>query len=368
LWRRVAIGLGVCLALASAARAEVTVSDFGKTAGGVAVKQFTVKNASGNVVKVISYGAAIQEWQAADKNGRMADVVFGFDNIGGYESAANAFFGATAGRVANRIADAKFTLDGKTYQLAANDGPNTLHGGLRGFDKVVWEGKPTPGGNGVEFTYTSPDGEEGYPGKLDTKVTYTLSDKNELRIEFEARTDKATPVNLANHSYFNLAGHGAPTINDHELKLYANSYTPVNDTLIPTGEIVPVANTVFDFRDFHRIGERVEQLNDKPGKGYDHNFVLNNQNGSLALAAEIREPNSGRKLSVFTTEPGIQFYGGNFLTGAEGKGGKKYAHRSGFCVETQHYPDSINQPKFPSVVLKPGDVYKHTCVYQITAE
>jgi aldose 1-epimerase len=288
--------------------------------------------------------------------------------VAGYESAANAYFGATVGRFANRIANAKFTLDGKTYQLAANDGPNTLHGGRRGLDKVVWEGKPTPNGNGVEFTYSSPDGEEGFPGKLDIKVTYTLSDKNELRIEFEATTDKATPVNLANHSYFNLAGHGAPTINDHEVKLYANSYTPVDATLIPTGEIAPVANTVFDFRDFHAIGERVGQLDDKPGKGYDHNYVLNNQNGSLALAAEVREPRSGRKLSVFTTEPGIQFYGGNFLTGAQGKGGKTYAHRSGFCLETQHYPDSINQPKFPSVVLKPGNTYKHTCIYQITAQ
>jgi aldose 1-epimerase len=301
----------------------------------------------------------------------MADVLFGFDNIAGYESPANGYFGCTAGRVANRIAGGQFTLEGKSYTLAKNDGPNMLHGGAtRSLDKVVWEGKPvkTATGEGVEFTYTSPDGEEGFPGNLAMKVTYTLSDKNEIRIDYEATTDKATPVNLTNHAYFNLSGHGAATINDHELLILADRYTPVNDVLIPTGDLAPVAGTVFDFRDFHRIGERVEQLNDKPGKGYDHNFVLNNQNGTLALAAQVREPRSGRVLSVFTTEPGIQFYGGNFLNGAKGKGGKTYAHRSGLCLETQHYPNSINEPKFPSTVLRPGQKYTHTCVYQITVQ
>jgi aldose 1-epimerase len=368
-WRRGALCALLSAALAATAKAEVTVSDFGKTADGTPVKQFTIKNARGVIVKLISRGATLQEWHTPDRNGQMADVLFGFDNIAGYESPANGYFGCTTGRVANRIAGGKFTVDGKEYTLAKNDGPNTLHGGVtRSLDKVVWEGKPTAAGNGVEFTYSSPDLEEGFPGKLDMKVTYTLSDRNEIRIDYEATTDKATPVNLTNHAYFNLAGHGAPTINDHELKLYADRYTPVDNVLIPTGQIVPVAGTVFDFREFHRIGERVDRLNNEPGKGYDHNYVLNNQDGDLALAAEVREPRSGRKLSVFTTEPGIQFYGGNFLNGATGKGGKTYAHRSGFCLETQHYPNSVNQQNFPSTVLKPGDTYTHTCVYQITAQ
>jgi aldose 1-epimerase len=220
----------------------------------------------------------------------------------------------------------------------------------------------------VEFTYVSPDGEEGYPGKLTTKVTYTLTDQNEIKIGYEATTDKPTPINLTNHTYFNLLGAGAPTILDHELKILGDHYTPVDETLIPTGEIASVESTPLDFREFHKIGERVKQLDDKPGKGYDHNFVLNNQDGDLALAAVVREPNSGRVLKVFTTEPGVQFYGGNFLEGVKGKGGKAYAHRSGFCLETQHFPDSANQPKFPKTLLRPGETYRQTCVYQITAE
>jgi aldose 1-epimerase len=322
-------------------------------------------------VKLISRGATLQEWHVPDRNGNKADVVFGFDNIAGYESPANGYFGCTAGRVANRIAKGKFTIDGTTYTVAVNDAPNALHGGVkRSLDKVVWQGTPfeNQSGRGVVFTYTSPDGEEGYPGNLAIKVTYTLTDKNEVRIDYEATTDKPTPVNLTNHSYFNLAGAGAATINDHELMLTADHYTPVDSTLIPTGEINPVAGTPFDFREFHAIGERVDQLGSGTGAGYDHNFVLNNQDGDLALAAKVREPKSGRVLNVFTTEPGVQFYAGNFLNGAAGKGGKKYNYRSGFCLETQHYPDSINQPKFPSVVLRPDYRYSHTCVYQITAE
>jgi len=368
LFRYSILWLGV---FCGSALAEVKVSDFGKTADGVAVQEYTLTNSEGVIVKLISRGATLTEWHVPDKNGTMADVVFGFDDVAGYESKSNGYFGATAGRVANRIAGGKFKIDNKEYQLPKNDGPNTLHGGVkRSLDKVVWDGKPFENakGQGVEFTYVSPDGEEGFPGKLTTQVTYTLTDKNELKIDYEATTDKATPINLTNHAYFNLSGAGAPTILDHELMLAADHYTPIDETLIPTGEIAPVAGTPFDFRQFHTIGERVEQLNDKPGKGYDHNFVLNNQDGDLALAATVREPKSGRVLKVFTTEPGVQFYGGNFLDGAKGKDGKSYAHRSGFCLETQHYPDSVNQPKFPNAVLRPGETYRQTCVYQITAE
>lgn len=360
--------LGVSL---STALAEVKVSEFGRMADGTPVKQFTITNPQGVVVKLISRGAALTEWHVPDKNGQMADVVFGFDDVAGYESPANGYFGTTTGRVANRIAGGQFTVDGREYTLAKNDGPNTLHGGVkRSLDKVVWQGQPFENqqGQGVVFKYVSPDGEEGFPGTLTMRVTYTLTDKNELRIDYEAVTDKATPVNLTNHAYFNLSGAGAPTILDHELKLEADHYTPIDDTLIPTGEISPVAGTPFDFREFHTIGERVNQLNDKPGKGYDHNFVLNNQDGDLALAATVREPKSGRVLRVFTTEPGIQFYGGNFLEGAKAKGGDEYAYRSGFCLETQHYPNSVNEPRFPSTIFQPGDTYKHTCVYQITTE
>lgn len=359
------------IGVATNAFAEVKVTDFGKTADSVPVMEYTLTNDDGVIVKLISRGATLTEWHVPDKSGQMADVVFGFDDVAGYESKANGYFGATTGRVANRIAGGKFTIDGKEYELAKNDGPNTLHGGVkRSLDKVVWEGKPfeNEDGQGVVFKYVSPDGEEGFPGKLTLRVTYTLTDDNELRIDYEAVTDKATPVNLTNHAYFNLSGAGSPTILDHELMLAADNYTPIDETLIPTGEIAPVAGTPFDFREFHKIGERVDQLNNKPGKGYDHNFVLNNQDGDLALAAKVREPKSGRVLSVYTTEPGVQFYGGNFLDSAKGKDDKAYAHRSGFCLETQHYPNSVNEPKFPSIILKPGETYRHTCVYRITSE
>jgi aldose 1-epimerase len=367
---RTAAAVLACI-LSTSAGAEVNVNDFAKTADGTPVKQYTLQNASGVVVKLLSRGATLAEWHVPDKNGKMADIVFGFDDMAGYESEANQYFGCVAGRVANRIAGGKFTIDGEEYQLAKNDGPNTLHGGTeRSLDKVVWEGKPFENGEGqgVVFRYVSPDGEEGFPGNLTVRVTYTLTDENELRIEYEAVTDKATPVNLTNHAYFNLSGAGSPTIQDHELMLAADRYTPVDETLIPTGQIVPVAGTPLDFREFHKIGERVESLNDKPGKGYDHNFVLNNQDGDLALAAQVRDPDSARVLSVYTTEPGIQFYGGNFLYGQTGKGGKEYNHRSGFCLETQHYPNSINEIRFPSIILRPGDTYTHTCVYQLTTE
>jgi aldose 1-epimerase len=357
--------------LSARAFAEVEVSDFGSTNDGTPVKQYTLKNSHGVVVKLISYGATLRAWEVPDHNGHVDDVVFGFDDMAGYQSPANGYFGCTAGRVANRIAGGKFTVDGKEYTLALNDGHNTLHGGkTRSLDKVVWQGQPvkTTAGEAVAFTYTSPDGEEGFPGNLSIKVTYTLTDKNELRIDYQATTDKATPVNLTNHAYFNLSGAGSPTILDHQVKLNADHYTPVDPTLIPTGEIAPVEGTVFDFRDFHAIGERIAALDGQPGAGYDHNFVLDSQDGSLALAAVVRDPKSGRQLKVFTTEPGVQFYVGNFLKGDAGKGGKTYPHRSGFCLETQHFPNAVNESKFAPTILRPGQTYTQTCVYQITAD
>lgn len=368
-WRFLSVA--VALELATCSFAEVKVSDFGKTANGKDVQAFTITNKNGVVVKVLSRGATLAEWHVPDKNGKMDDVVFGFDNVAGYESKGNGYFGATVGRVANRIAGGKFTLDGKEYKLEKNDKTNTLHGGGKhSLDKVIWSGQPFERGRGqgVSFKYVSPDKEEGFPGKLTIRVTYTLTDDNELRIDYEAMTNKDTPVNLTNHAYFNLSGAGSPTISDHELMIAADRYTPVDETLIPTGEIVPVEGTPLDFREFHKIGERVDQLNDKPGKGYDHNFALNNTKGTLALAAKVRDPKSGRVLSVFTTEPGLQFYGGNFLDGVKGKGGKAYNYRSALCLETQHFPNSVNEPKFSSIILKPGKTYKHTCVYQITTE
>jgi aldose 1-epimerase len=366
--RYLAVGM-LSLGLAHCAFAEVKVSHFGKTADGKEVQAFTISNKDGVVVKLLSRGATLAEWHVPDKNGKSADCVFGFDDVAGYESKGNGYFGATIGRVGNRIGGGKFKLNGKEYTLNKNDGPNTLHGGgKRSFDKVIWTGMPSGNAESVTFKYVSPDGEEGFPGKLTARVTYTLNDKNELRIDYEAITTKDTPINLTNHAYFNLSGAGSPTILDHEVMLAADHYTPVDETLIPTGEIAPVEGTPLDFREFHKIGERVDELNDKPGKGYDHNFVLNNQTGNLALAAKVRDPKSGRVLSVFTTEPGIQFYGGNFLDGVKGKGGKAYKYRSALCLETQHYPNSVNEPKFPSTILKPGKVYKHTCIYQITSE
>jgi len=355
----------------TAGYAQFDVKDFGKTADGKKVEAYTLTNKNGVKVKLLSRGATLAEWHVPDKNGKMDDVVFGFDDVAGYESKDNGYFGATAGRVANRIAGGKFTVGGKDYSTEKNDGPNTLHGGgKRSLDKVIWHGQPfkASDGEGVVFTYSSPDGEEGFPGKMDIKLTYTLTDKNELKIQYEAKSDKETPINLTNHAYFNLSGAGSPTILDHELKLEADHYTPVDETLIPTGEIKSVEGTPLDFREFHKIGERVDQLNDKPGKGYDHNFTLNNQSGKLALAATVRDAKSGRVLKVYTTEPGVQFYGGNFLNGVKGKGGKAYNYRSGLCLETQHYPDSIHHPKFPASTLKPGQTYKHTCIYQITTE
>ncbi|HEX6963334.1 MAG TPA: aldose epimerase family protein [Lacipirellula sp.] len=368
------------LAFARPAAAHVHAFDFGKTEDGKEVRIYHIKGNGGVNVRILTRGATLCGVDAPDKDGETADVVFGFDDIKGYESEANQYFGPVVGRYANRIAKGKFTLDGKEYQLFTNDGPNHLHGGNgRSLDKVVWKAarfpkpedeKPTDTERGVKFWYTSPDGEEGYPGNLKCTVRYTLNDDNELKIEYTATTDKPTVINLTNHAYFNLGGHGSPTINEHVLTLNADQYTPVDDTLITTGEIKPVEGTPLDFREATAIGKRVEELTETSTKGYDHNFVINRDgaaDGELVKAAELYDPKSGRTLTVLTDQPGVQFYGGNFLHGQQGKDGKIYAHRSGCCLETQVYPDSPNKQDvegWPSCVLRPGETYKHTCVYK----
>lgn len=354
----------------------ITEACFGATSDGFIVKKYTLTNKNGMKIALLTRGATLSEVHVPDKDGKMADVVFGFDTIEEYEGEKYQYFGCTTGRVANRIAKGKFKVGGKEYSVAINNEPNALHGGVkRSLDKVVWSAKAyeksdeaTGQSRVVEFTYTSPDGEEGYPGKLDIRVTYTLTEDNKIHIDYVANTDKATPVNLTNHAYFNLGGAGSETILDHTLMLAADKYTPTDDTLIPKGEIKSVAGTPLDFRKPHRIGDRIESLTKTAALGYDHNFVLNNQDGDLAVAAKLKDPKSGRVLTVSTTEPGIQFYSGNFLFGQTGKGNKEYKHRSGLCLETQHYPDSVNQPNFPNTILKPGEIYKHTCIYAFSAE
>jgi aldose 1-epimerase len=335
---------------------------------GKPVDVFTLTNASGVQVKAISYGATITSWRAPDRNGQMADIVLGFDDPGQYVKSNPPYFGVVVGRYGNRIAKAQFTLDGQTYKLAANDGENSLHGGKKGFDKVLWTGTPTKTkeGPGVTFTYTSPDGEEGFPGTLKASVTYTLTDKNELIVSYLATTDKPTPINLTQHSYFNLAGQGTGDILGHELRINADRFTPVDATMIPTGELAPVENTPFDFRKATPIGARINSEHPQVqfGKGYDHNWVLARTGADLSLAAEAYEPKSGRTLRVMTTEPGVQFYTGNFLDGTiTGKEGKVYKQRYGFCLETQHFPDSPNHPTFPSTILRPGSTYRSRTVF-----
>ena len=346
----------------------VTRASFGTTPDGKAVDIYTFTNANGIEIKAITYGGIITSLKVPDRAGKLGDVVLGFDTLEGYLKDPP-YFGAIIGRYGNRIAKAQFTLDGHTYKLAANNGPNHLHGGVKGFDKVVWAAEPIKGadGVGVAFTRTSPDGEEGYPGTLKVRVTYVLNDRNDLTVEYHATTDKATPVNLTQHSYFNLAGEGSGDILGHELTINADRYTPVDETLIPTGKLAPVAGTPFDFRKATAIGARIAQDDPqlKNGKGYDHNWVLNRTAAAgLQLAARVLEPKTGRTLEVRTTEPGLQFYAGNFLDGTiTGKGGHVYKHRTGFCLETQHFPDSPNQPAFPTTTLKPGQEYSTNTVF-----
>ncbi len=346
-------------------KAEVSTSVFGKLQDGTEVDLFTLKNANGTLAKVITYGTILTELHVSDARGKLGDVVLGFDNLDQY-LAGHPYFGCTVGRVANRIAAGRFTLDGQEYRLALNDGPNHLHGGLRGFDKAIWRGEPaaTQDGVAVKFSYVSKDGEEGYPGTLSVTVTYTLTNADELRLDYAAETDKATPVNLTNHSYFNLAGDG--DVLGHILKLNASSYTPVDDKLIPTGEISSVRGTPLDFTVETAIGSRIDQLTNTP-RGYDHNFILDGGGGKLAPAARLEEPRTGRIMEIYTTEPAIQFYTGNFLDGSlKGKRGIVYVKHAGFCLEADHFPDSVNRPGFPSVILRPGETYRQTTVHKFS--
>ncbi len=341
---------------------------FGTTRDGQAVDLDTLTNAQGMEIRAMSFGGIILSLRVPDKQGRLGDVVLGYNNLEGYLT-ASPYFGAIIGRYGNRIAKGSFTLEGVEYKLAVNNGPNHLHGGLKGFDKVVWHAEPfkNKAGVGVIFTRTSPDGDEGYPGKLAVKITYTLTDQDELILDYNATTDKATPVNLTQHTYFNLAGEGSGDILGHVLMLNADRFTPIDSTLIPTGEIRPVKGTPLDFTKPTAIGARINQKDEQLafGQGYDHNFVINRTGPGLVLAARVTEPTSGRLLEVYTTQPGVQFYSGNFLDGTiTGKSGHTYPRRSGFCLETQHYPDSPNHPNFPSTILRPGKEYKTRTIYK----
>lgn len=347
--------------------ASISQAPFGRTPDGAAVEAFTLTNAHGIEVRAITYGAIVLSLRVPDRAGQMDDVVLGYDSLDGYLR-ASPYFGAIVGRYGNRIARARFALDGKTFQLAANDGANHLHGGIKGFDKVVWRAEPfqNDSGVGVVFTHTSPDGDEGYPGTLTARVTYTLTDRDELIVDYHATADRPTPVNLTQHTYFNLAGDGRRDILGHELWIKADSFTPVDSTLIPTGAIAPVEGTPFDFRTPTAIGARIgaDHQQIRFGRGYDHNFVLRDEDAALSHAARVVEPSTGRTLDLYTTEPGVQFYSGNFLDGSiTGKGGLVYRHRYGFCLETQHYPDSPNQPRFPSTILRPGQEHRSRTVF-----
>ncbi|HEY5967417.1 MAG TPA: aldose epimerase family protein [Chitinophagaceae bacterium] len=329
--------------------------------GADSVFQYTLTNKNGMVVKILNYGGTVTNIITPDKNGKMGNVILGYDSLSGYLQTGNPFFGCLVGRYANRIANAKFTLDGKEYTLAKNDGPNTLHGGLKGFDKVVWTVKSF-NDSGLLLSYSSKDGEEGYPGNFTADVMYSLSDDNGLKIDYTAVTDKATPVNLTNHSYFNLSAGADSTILDHELMLKAEKYTPVNRTLIPTGKIDDVKGTPMDFTTSKKVGRDIAQV---PG-GYDHNWVFQKPENRFDLVASLYHQPSGRYMEVRTTEPGIQFYSGNFLNGRlkNTREGVKYVKHAGLCLETQHFPDSPNQPVFPNTILKPGETYQQITVYK----
>jgi aldose 1-epimerase len=352
--------------------AGIIKEPFGSLPDGRKVDLFLLTNDNGMRASITPFGGIVTSLIAPDRNGQFADVVLGFDRLNGYV-AGHPYFGAIIGRYGNRIAGGCFTLDNQSYELARNNNGNHLHGGIAGFDKALWSADPEfhPDGPRLRLTHVSADGDEGYPGHLDITVDYTLTQDNELRIDYRATTDKATHVNLTNHSYFNLAGQGTGDILDHELTVNADHFTPVDDGLIPTGEIRSVEGTPMDFRKPVAIGARIDAEDEQLrfGGGYDHNFVLNRSDGGLSLAARVFEPGAGRVMEVHTTEPGVQLYTGNFLDGSiAGKGGRVYGRRCALCLETQHFPDSPNQPKFPTTVLRPGDEYRTTTIYRFSVE
>jgi aldose 1-epimerase len=373
------LGLSLMIATLSAHAAGLTSvhSAFGTTADGAPIEKYTLSNSHGMQASIITWGGVLQSLIVPDKNGKADDVVLGFDDIQGYQANPTVYFGATIGRFGNRIANGKFTLDGKEYQVPTNDGPNSLHGGSQGFDKRVWkaEASKEKGWVGVTLTYVSADGEMGFPGKLETHVTYSLNEKNELRIQYRATTDKPTVLNLTNHSYFNLAGAGSGDVLKQIATVNANTYTPVNGTLIPTGELAPVAGTPMDFRHPTAFGKNIKadhpQLKFAEPKqgGFDFNWVLDTKGNVGKLAAEVSDPQSGRHLQLYTTEPGVQLYTGNFLDGTvKGKAGKVYPHWGAFTLETQHYPDAPNQPNFLSTRLDPGKAYTQTTLFKFSAK
>ena len=353
-------------------KASIEKGWFGVTSEGAVVEKYTLTNENGLVAVLINYGATLVSLYVPDRDGNMADVTLGFDSISDYET-RSPYFGCIVGRYGNRIKEGKFSIDGKSYQLAQNNLGNALHGGLKGFNKQMWKAMPlyTDEGPAVVFTYRSHDGEEGYPGNLDVKVIYTLTNKNELKVEYEATTDAPTVVNLTQHSYWNLAGHDSGTILDHELTLYASNYTPADDVLITTGEIAPVAGTPFDFTKAKKIGQDLDspEVKGRPNfLGYDHNFVLDKKLGELGPAARLKDPKSGRVMEIYTTEPGIMFYGGNWLDLKDAKDDADYAQYGGLCLEAQHFPDSPNKPNFPSTILRPGETYTQVTVHKFFTE
>jgi len=374
-----AAGLIGCTSMSTPTNTVGTISQapFGKTPEGTPVEIYTLRNAKGMEARIMTYGGIVVSLKVPDKNGKFDDVVLGFDTLDGYTKDSYVkgcpYFGALIGRYGNRIGGAKFTLEGQSYTLAANNGPNSLHGGIKGFDKVVWQAKSvfTPAGPALELTYDSKDGEEGFPGDLKVTATYTVTDKNELRLDFKATTDKPTVCNLTHHSYFNLAGQGNGDILGHLVYIDSDKTTPVDSGLIPTGEFASVDGTPFDFRKPTAIGARINDPDTvlQYGPGYDHNWVINKPMGQLGLQARVTEPTTGRVMEVWSDEPGLQFYAGNFLDGSlTGKDGKVYQRRNGFCMEPQHYPDSPNKPNFPSVELKPGQTYANTIIYKFSTQ
>jgi aldose 1-epimerase len=367
--------LALTLAIPNAfAAPAIDKTPFGKTTDGQEVYLYTLKNASGMVVKITNYGGTVQSISVPDRNKKFDDVVLGFENVEGYQQPKNtSYFGALIGRYGNRLAKGQFVLQGAKFQVPTNDGPNSLHGGISGFNKKVWDAKTmqTPLGPALELHYLSKDGEEGFPGNMNVTVRYTLEKKDALRIDYSATTDKETVLNLTNHSYFNLSGAGNPSILKDILTIDADNYTPVDGTLIPTGKVETVSGTPFDFRHGVEIGKRINDDNEqlKLGKGYDHNFVLNHKGDLKVVAAKVEDPASGRVLEVYTDQPGVQFYTGNFLDGSVSGGiGGAYVFRSAVCLETQHYPDSPNHPNFPSAVLEPGKPFQSTTIFKFKTE